>query len=91
MKPVKPAPLPQRRISSEPDPKAVERFIAQGDEPQAVAAAPPAKQEPVKTKRLTLDLPVDLHRKFRDKAYNEDISMMQILVGLVEKYVAPPK
>ena len=69
------------------DPDAADRFVASAAEPEAVVipkSVPTPPPEP--TKRLTLDLPVSLHRKFKKKAIDNEITMMKFLIDAVDQW-----
>jgi hypothetical protein len=81
-------PLPPARKRIDPDAlAAADGFVARGAEQETAAlpkpAAPPS---PEPTKRLTLDLPISLHRKFKKKAVDHDKTMMQFLIEAVEAW-----
>ena len=42
-------------------------------------------------KRLTIDLPVEIHMKFKLYCTAHGLKMSQVMQGLVLKAVAPPK
>lgn len=52
---------------------------------QPVAQLPEADQ-PVKLKRLTLDIPVELHRAIKRKATDEGVTMADLLRALLEQH-----
>lgn len=49
------------------------------------AAAPPKVEEKIPTKRITLDIPVPLHKKIRIRTFGMGITMKQYFLDLAEK------
>lgn len=68
----------------------IENWVDNGEvpqpEPKAAIALPevkPIPEEP-KMKRLTLDIPDELHRKIKGKAVAEGVTMVEMLRELLE-------
>ena len=59
-----------------------------GTAPQAAPAPPPsspeAEERPVAIKRLTIDVPEDLHRRLKVKAATEGVRMADLLRSWIE-------
>ena len=55
-----------------------------------VTQKPPARggnSTPSKTKRLTLDIPADLHQQLKRRAVDEDTTMVRLVQGWIEEQV----
>ena len=65
----------------------LDRVVEQIHQPSVVAtnSVSPPKPDPVPTKRITLDIPIPLHRKVRNRAYDLDVPMKQYFLMLAEK------
>jgi hypothetical protein len=63
--------------------KSAEEWVTQpntGSQP-----AQEATEQPVATKRLTIDVPVDLHRRLKMKAASEDVRMKDLVRRWIEE------
>lgn len=68
------------KLDSTSAPKNVDQWVSNRFE-----AEPTAETEPVKMKRLTLDIPESLHRAIKLKATEEGVAMVDLLRDLLVK------
>jgi len=79
-----------------PDPAALDAFVhgtpvapplATAEPPGATPLPPPVDPEPptpkVPMKRLTFDIPADLHRRMKIACVQEDVDMAEVIRGLL--------
>jgi hypothetical protein len=52
------------------------------------APPPPPEPEPEKLKRLTLDIPQNLHKRIKSKAADEGVPMINLIRPLLEEHFA---
>lgn len=66
----------------------LENWVENREVPGVDLVAPPqptpAEPSPLKLKRLTLDIPDELHRKIKGKAVAEGVTMVEMLRELLE-------
>jgi len=65
-------------------PVGIEEWVANREGAQA--AEPPKENQPEKMKRLTLDIPEELHRAIKRKAVDEGVTMAELLRSLLEQH-----
>ncbi|MDJ0718838.1 MAG: toxin-antitoxin system HicB family antitoxin [Prochloraceae cyanobacterium] len=73
--------MPSKKVKIGGKPAGQEVDVEQWVENRTVNAS-----EPVKMKRLTLDIPESLHRKIKMKAASEGVAMADLLRELLEKH-----
>lgn len=82
--------MPAKKVSigkkpgSKEQPTVIEEWVANREDLQAVE--PPKENQPDKMKRLTLDIPEDLHRAIKRKAVDEGVTMAELLRSLLEQH-----
>lgn len=69
-------------IGAKPSGKSVEEWVNSRNEKPSSAL----EVEPVKTKRLTLDIPEPLHKAIKKRAADEGTAMVDMLRELLEKH-----
>lgn len=62
---------------------AVEKIHQQ--EPVAVVVTAPKKEEKVRTKRVTLDIPIPLHAEIRKKTFDMGVTMKKYFLDLAKE------
>jgi predicted DNA binding CopG/RHH family protein len=72
--------------SSPSDPADLDQWVsARGDAEDAVTPSPVSTPESVKMKRLTLDIPEELHKAIKTKAVVEGVPMANMLRSLLDQ------
>jgi predicted DNA binding CopG/RHH family protein len=68
-------------------PAQIDQWVAErGEANDAESQSPISTPESVKMKRLTLDIPEDLHKAIKTKAVVEGVPMANMLRSLLEQY-----
>ena len=80
----KTAPKPSKQPTAE-EISAFERGGAGHDDPPSVAAVPPPSKPTEQTKRLSLDLPESLHRRFKTACSATSRKMAKELLDYIEQ------
>lgn len=81
--------MPAKKVSmgkkpgSQEKPTGIEEWVANRE---GVQAEQPKEDQPVKIKRLTLDIPEGLHRAIKRKAVEEGVTMADLLRVLLEQH-----
>lgn len=55
--------------------------------PPVTPPPPPAKKERVRTKRVTLDIPIPLHAEIRKKTFDMGITMKKYFLDLAQQHL----
>ena len=82
--------MPAKKVSigkkpgSSDKPIGIEEWVANREGLQAVEQ--PKEDQPEKMKRLTLDIPEELHRAIKRKAVDEGVTMAELLRALLEQH-----
>jgi len=82
--------MPAKKVSigkkpgSQEKPTGIEEWVASRESLQV--AEQPKEDQPVKMKRLTLDIPEELHRAIKRKAVEEGVTMADLLRALLEQH-----
>ena len=70
--------------------EAVQAFVDQGRQDEAPAAATAAPRMPTggETARLNVDMPKELHRRFKTACAADGVKMAEIVIQLIEGWTA---
>jgi hypothetical protein len=75
--------VPARAVRAED----ADRFVNGAGAGEADQVAPKLAQPTVVTRRLTLDLPEDVHQEFKIKAIMKKTTMKQVLIDAAEAWI----
>jgi predicted DNA binding CopG/RHH family protein len=83
--------MPAKKVSIKPKantpPATLDDWVTTAKVEQPPEIAPELEPEPVKMKRLTLDIPEDVHRAIKKRAADEGVAMVDLLrEDLAQKY-----
>lgn len=80
-------------IPATPKQAQLDQWVSATDLPDPLPPATPSPKNPIdqpKMKRLTLDIPEDLHRSIKLKAVTQGVSMVDLLRTLLEENYRNP-
>lgn len=82
--------MPAKKVSigkkpgAKEKPADIEEWVANREGAEVVEL--PKENQPEKMKRLTLDIPEELHRAIKRKAVDEGVTMAELLRSLLEQH-----
>jgi hypothetical protein len=72
-------------IHNEPEPEPEPVAVAVVPEPTPVPTPEPVPEPVIETKRITLDIPVDLYRDLKMNVFDKSITLRRYLLDLIAK------